>query len=95
MYDKLLLKTIGTRLVSAGDCPYDPHCIHAGHGGCIATREELQKKEAAIKAKIEEEEPHRPVIVYLMLNTDKRWPCAESQAYVILLPDLEGVGKDA
>lgn len=95
MFDRLLLKTIGTRLVEAGNCPYDPHCIHAGHNGCTATKEELKRREAAIKAEAEKEEPHRPIIVYLTLDTNKRWPCAESQAYVILLPDLEGGAEGA
>ena len=95
MYDKLLLKAIASRLVAAGDCSFDPHCIHAGHGGCIATKEELQEKEAAIKAEAGKEES-LPNIVYVMMDTSKHWPCAEAQAYVIMLPaDLEGVVEGA
>jgi hypothetical protein len=94
VFDKLLLKTISARLVEPGDCPYDPHCIHAGHGGCIATKDELQEKEAAIKAEAGKGEP-LPNIVYVLMDTDKRWPCLQSQTYVILLPDLEGDAEGA
>lgn len=91
MFDQLLLKTIGTRLVAAGNCPYDPHCTHAGQGSCMADKETLQEKEAKIKAGIKKEEPSSS-IVYLTINTKERWPC-ETQAYVILLPS-ELAGND-
>ena len=68
MFDRLLLKIIGARLVEPGSCPYNQHCIHAGHNGCLATKEELKRREAAIKAEAEKEEPHRPIIVYLTLT---------------------------
>lgn len=92
MFDQLLLKTIGTRLVEPGDCPYDPRCSHAIFGRCAATRDELQEKETAIKAAAGKEEP-LPNVIYVLMDPDKRWPCVEAQTYVLLLPDLEGVGE--
>ncbi len=95
MFDRLLLKTIGTRLVEPGNCPHNPHCVHAGHGSCMATKEELQTKGTELQAEIEKEESHPNIIVHLTLDTGGRWPCAETPAYVILLPpDLEGDDPD-
>ena len=82
MFDRLLLKTIGARLVEPGDCYYDPHCIHAGHNGCTATRGELQEKEADMA----EEEDYCSV-VYVLMDYNKKWPCAEAQIYVVILPE--------
>lgn len=94
MFDRLLLKTIANRLVESGECSYDPRCIHAGHGSCMADRETLKEKEADMRTKIKGEEPC-PNIVYLTLDPDKHWPCAEAKAYIILLPPgLEGDDQD-
>jgi len=86
MFERLLLKTIGTRLSIGGDCPYDPHCIYAGHGSCMATKEDLKGKEAEIIARIKDEEPHCAV-AYLTLDPNKEWPCAASTVYFVVIPE--------
>lgn len=86
MFDRLLLKTIGTRLVEPGSCPYNQRCIHAGHNGCTATRAVLQGRESDMKAAAAEEEDYCS-IVYVLMDYSKKWPCAEAQIYVVILPE--------
>jgi hypothetical protein len=84
MFDRLLLKIIGARLVEPGSCPYNQHCIHAGHNGCLATKEELKRREAAIKAEAEKEDYGS--VVYALMDYSEKWPCSKAQIYVIILP---------
>ncbi|MBT9171966.1 MAG: hypothetical protein DDT21_00342 [Syntrophomonadaceae bacterium] len=85
MLDRLLLKTIGSRLVAAGDCPHDRLCVHAAGGECVAGSDVLRKRKAQIVAKRIQAETRKPCTAWMEITSGKRWPCA-GRVWTVLLP---------
>ncbi len=102
MFEKLLLKSIGARLVSEGDCPYDPHCVHAGFGSCLADKNTLKGMEVKLKEQAQKEshsgraysiggtaDDYDPDTVFTRAFVKMEsgiWPCAEAQVYSVIIP---------
>ena len=85
MIEKLLLKSIGAKLVSEGDCPYDPSCIHADFDSCMASWDDLRKMEKKLEEQAKSE--HHSWVEYSIgesLNDDtlgKKAPSVKGETF--------------